>query len=334
MIFHPEEYRCATEYWQNKPFPNITPEQKTLINQRGKDLIKFHLEHPGLHHFISCMVFVIIFSLDWWVLLYLGGYIRSWVLSGIAVGLAHAIVMYSLTVFSLHEGAAHKLIVLRRGAISRFISFLANNASRITLTENDYYAKNHLSHHANFTTPKDDEFLNFVFARRFYSALIPFALVFNFSDFKTYSGMKYTPSRILALVLTFGYHFIFALVMLQKYNWGMIFIALVLVFPNVSFWLDRVRQNTEHNLMPLSTVDGARDLGVDFWGILIGGGPWGQPCHWSHHLYPGIPWYQQLRLHAYIATILTPEQKKFFFIDPVIGFPKKVALILKHTASH
>jgi fatty acid desaturase len=31
--------------------------------------------------------------------------------------------------------------------------------------------------------------------------------------------------------------------------------------------------------------------------MLIGGGPWGSPSHWEHHLVASLPWYQQIRLH-------------------------------------
>ncbi len=64
--------------------------------------------------------------------------------------------------------------------------------------------------------------------------------------------------------------------------------------PHVGFYLDRVRQFTEHNLMPLDNPNGSRSFGIGFWGLLVGGGPWGSPCHWEHHLVPSLPWYQQL----------------------------------------
>jgi len=333
MIFHPEEYQAAQEYWKERSFPGLSSGQVVEIREKGKDLIKFHLRHRLTHHSINLFVLIILFGIDWWILLRLGAYIgNSAVLSGLLVGFLHGILMYSLAIFTLHEGAAHKLIVLTQGSVSRFFSMIVNNISRITLAESDYYARSHLSHHAHFTTPKDDEFLNFISARRFYGAFIPFASVFNFSDFKAHTGMHYTPSRFLSLFLTFLYHAIFALLMLKYFSWLMIFIALALVFPNVAFWIDRLRQYTEHNLMPLNTIDGARDLGMGFWGMLIGGGPWGQPCHWTHHLYPGIPWYNQLRLHAFIKKILTPEQRRSFLLKPIIGFPQTLLTIVKSTS--
>jgi fatty acid desaturase len=120
--------------------------------------------------------------------------------------------------------------------------------------------------------------------------------------------------------------------MLQRYSLLTVLVALVLVFPNFGFWLDRLRQYTEHNVMPLNAVDGARDLGNGFWGMLIGGGPWGQPCHWTHHLMPGIPWYNQLRLHGFVKNILTDEQKDVFLLKPVTGFPMKLLAVIRTTS--
>jgi fatty acid desaturase len=103
---------------------------------------------------------------------------------------------------------------------------------------------------------------------------------------------------------------------------GILFpIIVFLLLPHVGFYLDRLRQYTEHNLMPLESTSGARSLGVGFWGILVGGGPWGQPCHMAHHLVPSIPWYQQILLHRYIAWLLTLDQRKQFLLPPFFGFP-------------
>jgi len=95
-----------------------------------------------------------------------------------------------------------------------------------------------------------------------------------------------------------------------------------LFLPHVGFFLDRLRQFSEHNLMPLDNREGARSFGVGFWGLLIGGGPWGRPCHWVHHLVASVPWYQQIRLHFYIKGLLTETQKRQFLLQPVVGYPK------------
>ena len=99
--------------------------------------------------------------------------------------------------------------------------------------------------------------------------------------------------------------------------------------PHVGFYLDRLRQYTEHNLMPLDNKDGSRSFGLGFWGMLIGGGPWGSPCHWEHHLVASLPWYQQLILHRDLKRILTPAQRKQYLIEPVIGYPRLLWRLLR-----
>jgi len=329
MIFHPEEYKAATDYWKDKDFPRLTEDQYKAILEKGKLLMKFPLKHPFIHGIINILVFAFIFASDWWVLLHLGSFIASPITAGIIVGILHAIIMYSLVAFTIHEGRAHKLIILNRGPISKLLGKIANNLGRIALAESDYYARHHLEHHAHFTTPKDGEFLLFVFPKRFFKALIPYASILNVGDFKAHTGSKYTASRIFSIGLFLLYHTIFVMLMSQTYSWSLITIGIILIPPNLAFWLDRLRQFTEHNLMPLDKVNGARDLGMGFWGLLIGGGPWGQPCHWSHHLFPGIVWYNQIRLHFYVKRLLTQEQKKFFFLKPIIGFPDLVLRAIK-----
>lgn len=332
MKFHPEEYEYAKRFWEKRHFPGLTAEQYNRIAEKGKEMFQFHRRHPVIHHLITLAAFAVIFISDAWVLLRLGSYIHPPLLASVIVGLLHAYMMYTLTVYTIHDGAAHKMIVLRDGRISHFFSAIANNLGRLSLAESDYYAKHHLQHHAYFTTPKDGEFLNFVTASRLLRAFVPYSAIFNFTDFKVHTGDRYTPSRIFSILLFLIYHASFVTLMLKRYSWLMVIIAIFLIAPNVAFWLDRLRQYTEHNLMPLNVRDGARDLGLDFWGILIGGGPWGQPCHWTHHLVPTIPWYNQIRLHNFIRKkILSPQQKEAFLLRPIIGFPSKLIDILRTT---
>jgi fatty acid desaturase len=94
-----------------------------------------------------------------------------------------------------------------------------------------------------------------------------------------------------------------------KYGLAFVLLTMLVFVPHVGFLLDRLRQFTEHNLMPLDNRNGARSFGTGFWGLLVGGGPWGQPCHWEHHLVPSLPWYQQILLHQHVRRILTPRQR-------------------------
>jgi fatty acid desaturase len=179
-----------------------------------------------------------------------------------------------------------------------------------------------MSHHAHFGSTADGEFLNFVRPRRFWLALLPWGAFLPYSDFLAHRPENFTPSRIATTLLTLSFNGAYAFLVYLAFGGWFTVIAMAICFPHVGFYLDRLRQFTEHNLMPLDNKNGARSLGCGFWGLLIGGGPWGSPCHWEHHLVAGIPWYQQVMVHFTVVGLLTPRQKEQFLIEPVIGFPK------------
>jgi fatty acid desaturase len=158
--------------------------------------------------------------------------------------------------------------------------------------------------------------------------LLPLASFFNFSDFYVHRSPSFTRSTALSLVISATYTLGYLTVLYRLF--GILFpIIVFLLLPHVGFCLDRLRQYTEHNLMPLESSSGARSLGIGFWGLLIGGGPWGQPCHMAHHMVPSIPWYQQILLHRFIVRLLTPEQRKQFLLPPVLGFPMLLWSIIR-----
>jgi hypothetical protein len=61
---------------------------------------------------------------------------------------------------------------------------------------------------------------------------------------------------------------------------------------------------------------------VSLLALVIGGGPWGQPCHMAHHLVASIPWYQQIVLHRFIVALLTEKQRRQFLLPPGLGFSR------------
>jgi fatty acid desaturase len=65
--------------------------------------------------------------------------------------------------------------------------------------------------------------------------------------------------------------------------------------------------------------------------LLIGGGPWGSPCHWEHHLVASLPWYQQLILHQALKRTLTPAQRAQYLLKPVVGYPMLLWRIWRET---
>jgi hypothetical protein len=334
MNFHEDEFQLARTYNQNHAFEHLTPAQVLEIRSRGRNLHGWFRSHPRTHNLISISVILLIFAVDWFGFVNLARWIiathpgmPALILTAIFIGTLHSWLLYTLAVYSLHEGAAHNLIFPGRGSASRAASFLAENLCRLSNTEPRPYAETHKSHHGHFATEHDAEFLNLVFPRRFWTMLLPLASFFNYSDFYVHRSPSFTRSAALSLTLSAAYTLCY-LTVLYKF-FGLLFpIIVFLLLPHVGFHLDRLRQYTEHNLMPLDSTSGARSLGVGFWGMLVGGGPWGQPCHMAHHLVPSIPWYQQILLHRSIVRLLTPGQRKQFLVLPVIGFPLLLFAIL------
>jgi hypothetical protein len=80
------------------------------------------------------MVLVVLLGGDYLVLLRLPGLwlaqrshnpTGAIVIAGVICGLLHCWLMYSLAVFTMHEGAAHKIIFPPRGPLSRFGHFIS-----------------------------------------------------------------------------------------------------------------------------------------------------------------------------------------------------------------
>jgi hypothetical protein len=76
--------------------------------------------------------------------------------------------------------------------------------------------------------------------------------------------------------------------------------------------LDRTRESIEHCNMPADVKFGSWEMGLSPVALLIGGGPWGQPCHFSHHIAPEFSWYQQILLHIKLKEILPQKFAKGF----------------------
>jgi hypothetical protein len=331
MILRPEEMALAREYSRRTAFESLTRDQVKLIMDRGRELHRWYKDHTAAHYAINLAVIVFLLGSDYLVLLRLPGLLlsegapngfRDVLLASLVCGSLHSWLLYSLSVFSVHEGAAHGIIFPGTNPVSRGLQWFAANMCRIAASEPDYYSEHHMSHHAKFGTEDDGEFLNHVRPRRYWLTLLPFAAFLNYTDFIAHRPPGYTRGRIVSAVVALSYHVVYGMLMADRFGWPLAALSFGLFLPHVGFFLDRLRQFTEHNLMPLENRDGARSFGLGFWGMLIGGGPWGSPCHWEHHLVASLPWYQQLMLHGYVKSLLTPAQKRQYLIEPVIGYPK------------
>lgn len=330
MKLHPEEVALARAYDRELAFEGLSDEQMRRVVARGRELFHWFKTHPRLHMAISAATIVTIFGLDYGLLVPL----PAWLLGGATpstprvvgvaavVGAVHSWLMYSLSVYSMHEAAAHKLVFPPTGPITRVLHAIAANLARFAASEPKQYAEAHMIHHAKFGTEQDAEFLNYVQPRRYWPTFLPLAFDINYTDFIVHRPLEWTRDRLFSAPFVIPYQGLYAWYAWTHFGWLFTLVAFGLMLPHVGFVADRLRQFTEHNLMPLENKNGSRSFGIGFWGLFVGGGPWGSPCHWEHHLVPSIPWYQQLILHRFLVRQLTPAQRRQFLIEPVIGFPK------------
>jgi Fatty acid desaturase len=330
MRLHPDDYQQAVAYQAAalQGFPVLKEEQLQRIRQRAREYQVWFRAHPLLHNAVSVLLLLGLFGADLLALLMLPAWLPFDVstVGGAALaagvcGALHGCLVCSIVTFSVHEGAAHDLIIQGSGPVARVLRRLAHNACRLFLADPAHYAEAHFAHHRSLGTESDGSFTHFVRGRRLLGALLPMAPIFSASDYFPWRPQEKTPSRTLSAVLTKVYLVLVAA--LAAWRFGFVFagVALFLIGSWISFVLDRLRESTEHLFMPLDRVNGTRELGLGFWGLVLGGGPWGQPCHLSHHLAPALPWYQQIGLHFFLRRELTEEQKRSFFLRPFVGFP-------------
>lgn len=341
MTIHLEELQWARAHEAQTKFPELSDEQVSRIMTRGRELHSWFKSHFRTHCFINAMLLTALLVTDYLLVLRFPGIwlvpgssnpLRPVLLASVITAALRGWVTYSMTLFTIHEGAAHKAIFPPVGPLSRLGHFLSSNLCRIGGSDPEHYAPSHMKHHAKFGTEEDAEFLNFVAPRRYMVTFLPFAIVINFSDFIVHRPAGVTRSSLVTALASLVYQGSY--IYLTYRSWGMLFVVVeTLLFIHMGFYLERGRQFTEHNLMPLDNLNGSRSFGMGFWGMLMGGGPWGQPCHWEHHMVASIPWYQQLILHRFVVRLLTPEQREQFLLEPVIGFPKLWWRLLRGTRS-
>lgn len=335
MKLHADDLEAARAFQAERlgAFVFLTDAQRKSVRAKAKAMIAWRRAHPRTHDAIGVSVVAFLFAADVLSLVVLPQHLpfesstlARTLAAAALVGFVHGAIVCSIVTFSVHEGAAHDLIVQGRGRIARVLRFMANNACRLFLADPTYYAEGHFSHHRDFGTPRDGSFTSHVRLGRLLGALAPLAPLFSASDYFPWRPQERTKSRLVSSLLTKAY--LVAIFVPVAMRSGLLFaiVSVLVVGSWVSFALDRVRESTEHVFLPLDRVNGTRDLGLDPWGLLLGGGPWGQPCHFAHHLEPALAWYQQIALHFHLRRILDDAQKKQFFVTPIVGFP---ALLLR-----
>jgi fatty acid desaturase len=337
MKLYPEELAASRAYAKALVCEGLSDEQMDRFAAEGKRLHRWYASHPHLHNLIAIPVLIFLFGADYWALLHLPRYFlpegqphTAWMilLAGTVSGCIHSYLMYSMAILSVHEAYTHEVLFQQVGPISRAAHTVARQLCRLTGGEPHFYSEHHITHHRHFGTEHDGELLNFVRPRRYWMAWLPFAVLY--SDFCCHRPATYTRSRQLTLLLTLLFHGSYAYFTYQAFGAWFTILVMLVFYPHFSFYLDRSRQFTEHNLMPPENLNGSRSFGLGFWGMVLGGGPWGTPCHMEHHLLPHLPWYHQLMLHRHLRSLLTPRQRAQFLLQPVVGWPKLWWRLVRH----
>ncbi len=302
----------------------LTSEQLNSIDFKSRQLLKQTLDHQYLHNLAGLILISALIALDLYVFTLKG------VHGMVILTLVHGFILYGLTNYTMHEGAGHKRIILGQNKVLKILAFIVHNLSRIFFADPYYYQQSHPSHHQHLGLPQDQAFTQMVEPKRILKSFLPGAAIFEFNDYKIHSGDAWTKSKTATLILGLAYSFILWKLAVKNHHPALMIFIILVGTPWVSFTLDRLRESSEHMLMKSDDLPEARELGNNFWGYLIGGGPWGQPCHLSHHISPALPWYQQLRLSAHLKKVMTPAQREHFFVS---SFPKKFSKLMKKNAA-
>jgi fatty acid desaturase len=330
MKVYKDEIDAFEEYKSTKPWEliAISKEQYAAVIDQGRSLLAWTKNHVLLHNFLNGALLLAILLTDIGVLAFVNKFYSVAPVLSILLGvLVHGFITYSIIIFTIHEGASHDRIIITNGKISGFFAKMANNFSRLYGADPEHYTENHILHHKYFGTEKDGTFLNHIMPERFFKSLIPIISFFSFNDFKVHIGDEFTRSKMLTIFVT-GLFYSFLIFFVLK-SLPLVAIAALLVPATwLSRVLDRLRESYEHNLMPDDNRLASRSMGLSFWGIVIGGGPWGQPCHYMHHIFPSLPWYGQIAMHYRVKELYSEEQREEIFVNSFWGVPKKFVSLL------
>ena len=312
MKQYPQEIEYLKNYLKGINIPEFDQDQKGLINRKLKEIRSKAKDRPWIHNFFELLPFILIASL-WYLLIFvLPEYILNKTLLFFILFTLHGFLGYQWVIYGLHEGAGHKLFTNKKSVLHRFLSFLAFHSSRLMMADPVNYRKHHQTHHKYTGTAKDGSQTNFVLKNRIMISLLPGAGILFPNNYRVHKGDDCSLSLLLSAFLGILRFAIEYQALKPYFSPAQIILMLFLLSPWIGLFLDRIRESLEHHLMPQSREYGSRELGTSLIGLIIAGGPWGQPCHLSHHLAPDLNWYQQISLSKYLDKTLTEDQRTFF----------------------
>ncbi|HXH31459.1 MAG TPA: hypothetical protein VNJ01_11645 [Bacteriovoracaceae bacterium] len=332
MKVYPEELELFAKYTREElqDFPLVTDDQFEQMRTHSRKLKEWEKQHWVFHNTLNVVVLTLLVSL----MVYFGMILPtqlapSYSMLFLCAGL-YGFVSYSLCIFTLHEGAGHNSIIRNHGPISRALGFVANNLCRLSFADSSYYHSIHPQHHHSTATENDCAFTNYVMPKRFLISMLPLSGVMPYCDYKIHTPPTMTKSKLVTDLIGTTWILIIAYQLLT-HGYSVLMTAVFIVFMTwVSFTVDRIRETTEHNLMPGNKNNVARSFGPNLWGLFICGGPWGQVCHLMHHMLPSATWYQQIILHYRFKAIATPAQLEAFCMQGgMLDYPKVAYKILR-----
>lgn len=315
-----DRYRWAV---RDLDLPTLDDDQVQALDERARVYRDWVRRHRRLHNVITVLVIGGLVVADLAVALVARQ--LSAVAAVALVTAIHGYLTYSATIYTMHEGAGHGLLVLGRSRSARRLNRVLSQTCRLFFADPEHYASVHPSHHSQLATVDDMAYTHYVAPARFLRSLLPLAGLLPFNDYVIHTDHSFSRSHVRSLVTGALYHALLAAIVLPATGVIGAVVTFVLLAPWWAFTLDRVRETYDHLFSPDNRRWGARSLGLGLVGMLFGGGPWGQPCHLSHHFAPWLPWYMQLRFHLDFRRVLRPDQQATYLSPRWSSFARTYA---------
>lgn len=313
----------------NFAFPEFSVSQQEELSKKLVIIRSFATQYPKTHVFLQALPYLIL-AVAWAaVIVGLPQLITSKALLIALLGILHGFIGYQWVVYGMHEGAGHGLFRNRNSRLQKVLNWLAYHSCRLFMADPDFYQKAHVTHHRYVGTLEDQAQTNYVDNKRVLISLLPGAGILFPNDYRIHKGDELTFSLFISSLVG-GTRLAVEVYLLSPYlTWYWSLLAFALIGPWVGLALDRIRESVEHHLMPVHRIYSSRELGVGPLALILGGGPWGQSCHFCHHLAQDLNWYQQIWLHFKVKKIMDQQQREYYGFDGASIF----SVILKNIKS-
>lgn len=298
----------------------LSDKENVLIREKIEKLRSFQKEKPRIHNLLELLPLFFIFISFFFLFTFVKSSLLPFSILLIIFSIFHGVLSYQFVVYTLHQGAGHGL--LRPYKILNRVCF---NLSRILFADPIYYKKRHSRHHNHLGSEKDGAFTHFVLPKRIILSMLPGAGILFKNDYKIAQDESFTKSMVLSLLVGLIFLSLQVILLIPVFGMFFSFLSLIILSPWIALILDRTRESVEHCGVLDDKKYGAKELGLSFTGLLVGGGPWGQPCHFSHHYAPELHWYQQISLHRFFMKNTSLEFLDFY------GFNTNATDIIKET---